>query len=118
MGWKDPKPRLTLLGKASSKLTDQTEPDQVSQSFVSTHSQWLAVSMGVQGSPFHASQFKYHLHVKFSSCLSRISLSVCHTLSGQLHGRKALCVQQNLWYGDCGSHHMLKTESSKMLKIQ
>lgn len=43
-------------------------------------------------------------------CLSETSLSVCHALNRQAHGRKALRVQWDLQYGDFSSHCLLKIE--------
>jgi hypothetical protein len=44
--------------------------------------------------------------------LSKTSPRVCHTFGRQSYRTKVLCVQPHPWYGNLGSHHMLKTESS------
>jgi hypothetical protein len=38
--------------------------------------------------------------------------SVLHISEGQPYGREALCTEQDLWYGNSGSHCMLKIEFS------
>lgn len=49
--------------------------------------------------------------------LSQTSSRARHTLSSQPYRRKVPFVQRDLRYGDCGSHHMLRTEPSNMLTM-
>jgi hypothetical protein len=77
MGPTGPETKNKCAGKSQHQMnrTEQTRPDKASQSRVSTLSQWLPVSTGVEDYSFQASKFKYPLHTKFSLCLSKTPLS-------------------------------------------
>jgi hypothetical protein len=49
--------------------------------------------------------------------LSKTSLRLSHILSRQPYGRNVLCVEQELWYCNLGSHHMLQIESSSFVMM-
>jgi hypothetical protein len=79
----------------------------------------------------HIINYNYNLYERFKACVHQhscphppshtegfrniseskrlfMALRVCYSLSCKLCGRRVLCVQRDLWYGDSGSPHMFK----------
>jgi hypothetical protein len=52
------------------------------------------------------------IHMQARVLPSKTPLRVRHTSNRQLHERRILLFEQDLWYGDSGSQAVLKTECS------
>jgi hypothetical protein len=57
------------------------------------------------------------LILKYLYFVSKTSLRVHHTLNRQPCGRKGMCAQRDLRYGDFGSHRMSKIEYTNSLMM-